>query len=294
MKTTFPRIAILTMFASLLALGYSACNSGQKTEESTAQDTTAVAEPVATEETDSDSTTVVLPSPLQIATIFKKSGLTYLDGLTSDIASASKYSSQTKRSLNIGVYTTDLAYCVLNKQNQKALDYIKTVRTMGSQIGMGSIFDNNTFVERFQKNLSNEDSLAYVIADLQMETDMYLQNNDMTKLSPIMFCGAWLEALYLGSKVHEKKKSDNVSHKLTEQMIILDKIVALLKKNSEGDGEITGLLASLNEISAYYNSIPAVKAAMESEEQAGAKLTDEEVKKLSQMIVDARNKVVNG
>lgn len=274
------------------ALSFQSCNSGQQTEESPAQDTTATTEPAVEE--NSDSVEVLLPSPLQIASLFKKSGLTYLDGLTSNPASASTYSSMNRKAMNVGVYTTDLAYCVLNKQTQKALDYIKTVRALGTQMGMGSVFENNSLVERFQKNLDKEDSLAYIIADLQMETDMYLESNDMKKFSGVIFSGAWIEALYLGAKVNEKKTSENISGKITEQMIILDKVIKVLKKDNAEDPDVKVILALLEEIQAYYNSIPAVKALRENEDEGSAKLSDEELKQLTSKIVELRQKIVNG
>lgn len=290
MKTSLSRI-LLILAAFALSVGFTACNSTEESEDSQAQDSTAVA--TVANEPEEDSVSIVLPSPLQIATLFKKSGLTYLEGLTNDPANASKYSSTNKRALNAGAYTTDLAYCVLNKQTQKAMDYVKTVRSLGAQMGMSAVFDNNSFVDRFEKNLNNEDSLAYVVADLQMETDMYLENNDMTKLSPIMFAGAWVEALYIGSKVYEKKQDDKLNHKITEQMIILDKVISLLEKYSKDDEELAGYVASLKDISTYYNSIPSVQQFKSSEEESEVKLTQDELKQLSSKIIEARNKIVN-
>ncbi len=290
MKTSLPKFAVF-LVASAFAIGISSCNSSSESEDSLAQDTTAVSMP--DELTEEDSVSVILPSPLQIATLFKKSGLTYLDGLTNETSKASSYSSTNKRALNAGVYMTDLAYCVLNKQTQKAMDYVKTVRSLGAQMGMSSVFDNNSFVDRFEKNINNEDSLAYVVADLQMETDMYLEQNDMVKLSPIMFSGAWVEALYIGTKVYEANKEETINHKITEQMIILDKVISLLDKYSGSDEELASYTATLKDISAYYNSIPAVQQAKASEEQAEVKLSDEELKQLSAKIVEARKKIVN-
>lgn len=288
MRTLFIKpVAIILACTSLIA-----CNSTEQTEEVPGVDSVSAATAEQPAE-DEDSVTVVLPSPLQIASIFKKSGLTYLDGVANDIANIDKYSSLNKKAMNLGVYSADLAYCVLNKQTQKAMDYMKTVKTLGTQMGMSSVFENNTLVDRFQKNLNNEDSLAYVIADLQMETDMYLEQNDLMRLSPVMFTGAWVEAVYLGAKVHEMKKTTNVSHKIVEQMIILEKILAVLKKH-ETDPEVKELSTSLTTVNNWYMNLPAVKSALENQEETQIKLSDAELKELTGKIVELRNKIVNG
>ncbi|MGZ4049234.1 MAG: hypothetical protein ACXVNN_07720, partial [Bacteroidia bacterium] len=69
--------------------------------------------------------TYSLPSPLQIASIFKKSGLKYKDGITSKLMDPSKYTTNLSKALNLGVYSADLSYTVLNKQNQEAMNYMK-------------------------------------------------------------------------------------------------------------------------------------------------------------------------
>jgi len=260
------------------------------------QDTTETQEAVTDEVEEAE--TVILPSPLQIASIFKRSGLKYINGVTNPESNTSKYSSSFARTQNLGIYTADLAYCVLNKQTQPALNYIKTVKQISDQLGMSSVFESLSLVSRFEKNLGNEDSLAYLIAELQMETDMYLDENDQKQMAPVIFAGAWIESMYIGGKVTAKEKNDKLTSKLGEQMIILEKIIAVLKQNEKKDSNITGLISDLNSIRETYNSFPEVKKILEMPEDEEApgppKLSDEEMKKLTNQIDAIRGKIVNG
>ncbi len=268
-----------------------ACGSETTKEEST--EVIAVDSTVVEEETETASYS--LPSPLQIASIFKKSGLKYKDGITSSQKDASKYTTNLTKALNLGVYSADLSYTVLNKQNQEAMNCMKLCRQLADNLGMGSVFDQGNLSGRFEKNLGNEDSLAYIIAELQMVTDMYLDENNQQQITSIVFSGAWIESLYIGSKVYEKSKGKDLNSKLSEQMTILGSIINALKAEEKKDANITGLIADMEAIKVIYDGLESVKKYNEAaNEDADITLSDEEVTKLTTKIEEVRTKIING
>jgi hypothetical protein len=249
-----------------------------------------------TESVEVEDVSYSLPSPLQIASIFKKSGLKYKDGITSSLKDPSKYTTNLSKAINLGVYSADLSYTVLNKQNQEAMNYMKLCRQMADNLGMGSVFEQGNLSKRFEKNIGNEDSLAYIIAELQMVTDMYLDENDQQQVTSIVFAGAWIESMYVGSKVYEKGKDKSLNSKLAEQMTILGSIVNALKVQEKKDPAIGGLIADLNTIKEIYDGLPSVKdhpeASDDSEKEMS--LTDDEVATLTKKIEEVRTKFING
>ncbi|MDQ3046906.1 MAG: hypothetical protein M3R27_05105 [Bacteroidota bacterium] len=244
---------------------------------------------------DSEETTYSLPSPLQIASIFKKSGLKYKDGITSTFKDPAKYTTNLNKALNLGVYSADLSYSVLNKQNQEAMNYMKLCRQLADNLGMGSVFEEANLSKRFEKNLGNEDSLAYIIAELQMVTDMYLDANDQQQITSIVFSGAWIESMYIGSKVYEKGKDKSLNNKLAEQMTILESIVNALKAEEKKDAAIGTLVADLESIKVIYDGLDSVKNNTEAaDSEKDLTLTDEEVATLTKKIEELRTKFING
>jgi len=237
-----------------------------------------------------------LPSPLQIARIFKKSGLKYVEGLTSDQKDPSKYTSKFSKAINMGIYSADLAYNVINKQKQEALNYMKLSKQLADDLGMGSAFAEGNILQRFEKNLSNEDSLTYIVAELQMSTDTYLEDNEQQEISSIAFSGAWIESLYIGSKVFEKAKDAKLSSKISEQMTIVGQIITVLEKQKAKDAAIEGLVTDLSSIKAVYDKCESVKNFTPAEEGVSEviNLSDEEVKTLSKTIIEVRTKFVKG
>jgi hypothetical protein len=233
----------------------------------------------------------LLPSPLQIASIFKNAGLVYFPGLTSPIKDASKYNSNFDAGVNMGIFSADLSYCILNKQTQESLDYLKTVKSLAEKLGFGSVFQTNSLMTRFQNNMGNTDSLAGVIADLQMETDSYLEQNKQKYIGVIAFTGAWVESMYIGSKVYEKGKSSNVSSRISEQMNILDNLIKLLNKYQKADDHIKGLAKDLQAIQDEYVTYTEVKNFNPDGDQPII-LSPEHIAQVSSLVQDLRTKFI--
>ncbi|MGZ4049524.1 MAG: hypothetical protein ACXVNN_09180, partial [Bacteroidia bacterium] len=162
-------------------------------------------------------------------------------------------------------------------------------------LGMGSVFEQGNLSKRFEKNIGNEDSLAYIIAELQMVTDMYLDENDQQQVTSIVFSGAWIESMYIGSKVYEKGKDKSLNNKLAEQMTILGSIVKALKAVEKKDPAITGLIADLQSVNDIYNSLPSVKnnPGASEDNDKDLTLTDDEVTQLTTKIETLRTKFIN-
>lgn len=280
----------LVVFSSLLL---ASCGNDSAKEE--ADTTTAVDSTAAVAEVDVPEVSYSLPSPLQIASIFKKSGLKFKDGITSDVSDPARFNTKLSKAINLGVYSADLSYCVLNKQNQASMNYMKLSRQLADNLGMGSVFDQGDLSKRFEKNLSNEDSLAYIIAELQMVTDMYLDENDQQEITSIVFAGAWVESMYVGANVYEKGKDKSLNNKLAEQMTILGSIVNALTAVEKKDSGISGLIADLKGVKDIYDALPSVKNNPDAEDSdAELSLTDDEVAKLTAKITEIRAKFIKG
>lgn len=286
-KRSFVLNSTLLVAAGMLI---TACGSAPKEEEVSAVDTTQ------TEMEQTPEASYLLPSPLQIANIFKKSGLKYKDGVTSNLKDPAKYTTNLSKAINLGVYSADLSYCVLNKQNQEAMNYMKLCRTMADNLGMGSVFEQGNLMKRFEKNLGNEDSLTSIIGELQMVTDEYLDGNQQQHITSIVFAGAWIESMYVGSKSYEKGKDQSLNNKLAEQMNILGTIINALKEQEQKDASISGFIADLQSIKDIYDKLPSVvnnPTAVEDTEKE-LSLTEDEVSSLTKKIEEVRTKFING
>jgi hypothetical protein len=274
---------------SVVLLALSSCgNKGNEDEQQTAADT------VAKKEVLVSAISSALPSPLQIALIFKKAGVKYNDALTNPTANISKYNSSFSKTLNLGVYSADLSYSVLNKQKQASINYLKNVKQLVSELGMSTIFQNEGLSTRFEKNLDNQDSLATLIADLQMETDFYLEDNDQQQSSPVIFAGAWVETMFIGSSIYTASKDKRLAGKISEQMSVLDNILKALNNVEKKDEELTGTINSLQSIKNFYEGLESVKAykRLPAGNNGPLILNDPEMGDLAKRITEVRTKFI--
>ncbi len=262
----------------------SACGNQTENQESseTLQDTATVVEGQVEEDVSESEVSYSLPSPLQIAFLFKNSGLAYQAGITHEPAKAKNYNTKMAQMLNLGVYAADMAYNVLHNQTQESIHYLKVMNELSEKLWMTNVFNNNHLHERFEKNIGNQDSLAYIIADMQMELDNYLEENEMEDASVVIFAGAWIESMYLAAQTSDLTENQKLNVKLSEQAIILESLVNLLAK--ENNVATTDLLNSLKDLQ-------TVLKPLDDESEDIPFLSTEELKTLKDKIESLRNTI---
>lgn len=237
----------------------------------------------------------VLPSPLQIASIFKKSGLTYSGNISNPVGNITKYSSRLSKSLNFGVYAADLSYCVLNNQSQAALEYMKAIRQLSDELGISSIINSESLFKSFEKNIGVEDSMIAILSNIQEQLDVHLQENKQEYLSAVYFVGGWIEAMYIGSKLVKEKQK--LSYRLVEQMTILEMLVKGLSMNPNKTPQLDKLIADLQSVKTIYDNLQSVKKMQEKTTEAVLEdfaITDEELSTIIVKIQEIRTSIVNG
>lgn len=240
--------------------------------------------------------TTSLPSPLRVAAMFKRSGLKYLPGIINGNDKASNYSTTFVRAQNMGVYSADMAYCVLNKQTNESQQLLKTIRDIGTKMNLGKVFDQSSLYDRFNKNLENEDSLGNIIAEIQFQTDQQLEENQQNELYGVIFAGAWIESMYIGGQVYRKDGNDKIVQALLEQMAVSESIITELKVYEAKDPNIKGLIADMQVIQAAIDAMPSmVKLKANPDlEFKDVMPTKDELETVITKIEDLRKKIVNG
>lgn len=248
-------------------------------------------EEVALEGEEEEIQSFYLPSALQIGSIFQKSGLPYVAGIGNPVANSDKYASRSSKLLNFGVFSADLAYAVLNDQPQISMEYLRAIQSLSDKIGLGAVFQSEELLKRFEKNLGNQDSIINVLIDIQAETDMFVDDNNMYDITYIIFAGAWVEGMYIGVKASDSKGAHAISSRLVEQMTILDNLNKALKASDNKTDEIKAVATDLIELEKFFNQLKENKEAQNIASFKDFKLTDVHIKELSGRIVNLRNKI---
>lgn len=270
------------MLFSLIACNNNNSNSIKDKSKDTAKVSNQVTVPV-----DSD----ILPNLLEIGATIKNAGLKYIPGLTNPISDANQYNTAFDKDINLGIYFADLSYCTLNKQNQMATSYLQAVKTIADGIGIGQVFGSNSFAQRYQGNLDNEDSLAAIVADLQVKTDNLLRVNLQNNMRAVIYSGAWIENMYIGAKVNANSKNSDADFQVMEQMTLLDNILKVLNKYKSADQHLQDLYTDLKQIADAYHSFDEVKNYNPNNSHPFT-FTDEHTKKLCEILEGLHSKYI--
>jgi len=205
-----------------------------------------------------------LPSPVHIARIFKKSGLKYVSGIANPVENTSKYATNGSLSLNLGVYSTDLAYAALNKQTDVAGKYFKAVNKLAEGLNLSTIFQKNGFAKRFESNMTNQDSLLHLMSELQAESDELLKETNRYDVVNLGFAGAWTESMYLASVIYSKQGTIELGNRVAQQGPVLSALLKLLKLH-ENDATTKEVITALTEMKTIIDAMSATKGSTSPE-----------------------------
>lgn len=284
----------LLKFAALILLASCGGESPDSEKASLADSLPAVT--TTTTEAPDDGDDVVLPSSMRIAGIFKRSGLKYIEASLNPLANSKNYKTTYTKALNLGVYSADMAYCLLNKQYALSKSYLKNSKDIGGELGLNSAFEANNLAKRFESNmnLGKDDSLLHIISDLQLETDVVLEKGNQQHISTIIFTGAWIETLYSASQVY-KSGEQNIVPAIIEQVSLVDNILSVLEKQKANDSNIPVLIESLNTIKLDFQNISALKGKdLDEVDYSKTTFDKNEIIKLCEKIDSIRNTIVKG
>lgn len=260
------KVVIASIGLLLATMALPSCSSH---EAETDKQETAEAIPVTDTVSEQPRTSYNLPSALQIALAFKKSGGTFLASAPNDKANVSRYNTSTfKKAVNFGVYSADLAYCLSNKKYQESKEYLKACKDMGAYLGLDKAFESDRMAERFESNLSKDDSLIHIISDLQLKTDQMFEENEQENVKVLALVGAWVESLYIATESYQREKSQKVGASLLDQALFSGTMLKALRANENSDADEKSLADAVENIQKQLKEIKSLNAAIETDENA--------------------------
>jgi len=295
MNTKFLVIPLIAISLAFVSCGGN--SEGAKSKESASVSDTVLVSDTVSLSTDDNEVSYNLPSALQIAYVFKKSGAGFVPSLLNDKESTNKYNTNNyKRAVNFGIYSADLAYCLFNKKYQESKEYLKACKNMGASLGLNSAFESDNMAQRFDKNIANEDSVIKIVSSVQLKTDVMFEQNKQKHVTVIAFTGAWTESMYIALEVYAKDKNKKVLGSLLEQLLLSETVVKALKSHQASEPEMPTLISAVENINTQFNAINEVKSAIEKDEEMdfnAMSISDRELKTISESVKSLRTSMIN-
>ncbi|ELR70401.1 hypothetical protein C900_03755 [Fulvivirga imtechensis AK7] len=292
----------------LLALIITACDSGKRPDEEAfleSLDSAEVKGPAISAEVIS-SIIQQIPSPLEISVLLKESGTKYDRTLLNSPSNLSKYNSNYRKALNLGIYGTDLGYTNIYEQNQDGLDYMAAIKELANGLNIGQFFDIET-IGRLATNSKNLDSLLLITTQNFNNINYYLQEQNRANLSVLLLTGGWMEAMHITCQVSAKDPGNKeLQEKIGEQKIILENIVLLVSFYQEVDPNMALLLEDMKRLQKEYESIEIITTYKEStfeivdgvmvikdNSSSEIRITKENIDNIKDIVASIRKKVIS-
>ena len=246
-----------------------------------------------------------IPSPLEISVLLKESGTKYNSNILNTTDNLSKYNSNYKKALNLGVYGTDLGYTNIYEQNQDGIKYLTSIKSLADGLNIGQFFDIET-IARLAANSKNLDSLLLITTQNFNSINHYLQTQSRANLSVLLLTGGWIEAMQITCQVAAKDpKNKNLQEKIGEQKIILEQIVLLLSFYKD-DENMASLLKDLSDLKVAFDKINIIYtykestmkivdgvAVIEDNSTTTINITDKDIAAITSLTNSIRNKIIS-
>lgn len=308
------KLFIISASVLYLSTIFTSCGPGSKENEAinaSDADTNDIPESSGMTKTKSAAQNIfyAIPSPIELAQLIQKAGAKYNKDILNPPTSENiaKYTTNTSKALNLGIYGADLSYTgVFDNNTQETILYISASRKLAEALGVGNAFTEST-VNRIQSNTGKKDSVLSIISDSYMSTDEILKESEREGVSALVITGGFVEALYLGTQLSGTiKNNQGIISRIAEQKGTLDNVISLLNVY-QGDNTIAPILEEIKSLKTIYDEVkvssdsssPQVKTNLNTKVTAiGGKInyeiTPETLKALTAKTAEIRNKITGG
>ncbi len=244
-----------------------------------------------------------VPSPLEITSIIKETGVEYDKGMLNNTSNAENYLNTFKKATNLGVFGADLGYINLYEKTYTSLEYLSTIRSLADDLKLGQFFDFET-LKRLSSNNGKLDSIIYISTSSFEKMNNYLSKQKRENVSVLMLTGGWIESMHLACQVALKTNSKEMMDRVGEQKIALEQIVILIDlfKNDPAFATIIKDVKDIEKLFAdvkivYIEKEPVTKEVngmlvVESGTESHVEITNEQFAKIASTITDVRNNLI--
>lgn len=139
-----------------------------------------------------------------------------------------KYEETISKSLNLGVFSADMAYSVKYHNSQYFTEYFDVVQNLLSDLEIGIEFDYQ-LINRISFNKDNSDSIKIIADDLYWQICNNLEKNKKINILPFVIVGGWIEGVYVLTNSSEfELLTDEQTKEIIVQKVALKSLIEYL------------------------------------------------------------------
>jgi hypothetical protein len=139
-------------------------------------------------------------TPVEICTIFNRLGVPYNSATLNPTSNRDLYLSNSKASLNTGIYGVDFGYLKIFGIGQDMINYMVTIREMSNKLGIPDQFLTEP-IKKMQADMSEPDTIMKLMNDAFNKMENHLRAGGRESTAGLMVLGGWVEAIYIATQL---------------------------------------------------------------------------------------------
>jgi hypothetical protein len=264
----------------LLTLIIASCGGGEKVDD-TIEPIDSTQQAVLETKLNAQNVFNSMPDRKAILKLIEENKIEYNPDFLSDPKLVGKYSLESAKAANLGVYGSDLSISSAFEQTSESLTFLQCVNGLAGDLGINGAFDQKMY-DRMEANKSNKDSTLEIITQAFKSADEILKTNNRPATSAIILTGAWVEGLYVSCRIAESLNAEGIVRSIVKQKESLKNLVIML----EG--------AKLDEATVYMvNELKLLLEAFTAIENT-TKFDFETIRDISNKATDLRKRITAG
>jgi len=171
-----------------------------------------------------------LLTPTEITTLFNRMGVPYEKAALNPISNNDLYTSNSKASINLGIYGVDFGYVKMFSISQQMIDYILTIKDMSNKLGIPDKYMMDP-IKKIESDMSSPDTIMALVNKSYTDIENHLRKEGRESTAGLMLMGGWVEALYLTTQLlyNAEKPDTEVVEKIAQQKYTLVSLLSFMK-----------------------------------------------------------------
>lgn len=232
---------------------------------------------------------------VELSSLFETAGAVFTPELMNNTDRTSEYLTSSQQAVNLGIYAVDLSYARVFDQVEVASQYFNAMKQLSQELGIPADYFENT-AKRFERNLTDKDSLIALANEVYVTTEEYLKANERYTTAALIILGGWVEAINIAIDVAIESRDPEILERLIDQKYSLNNLTIMLSEHKKNE-VVQEYLAQLAQFKKAFDKIDVpFDMDFDPDTPEGKKAIDDVVKdieELGQHVGKFRNQLVS-
>jgi len=186
-----------------------------------------------------------LMDPAEVAVQIQSTAAKFNPGVLNDPKNYSiYYSNEVKEAANMGIYLSDLNYCIAYSKSDFSKEYFTAAYELSRAMGVEKTV-LEFLMQRYNTNLAQNDSVKNVVTDLLLKSTRGLQGTELEKLAGVAMSAYQIENLHIALGIIESYPKDMLPDDV--RMIVLIPLYKVVLKQRNNIATIQNFLKTFSD-----------------------------------------------